>query len=94
VLFKREVFEHPKMTYPWFDLAAKKYGSDMYFFTKVKDAGIEVWADPSVMCDQIDYKIETFDDYKKRLVEDPLYGQSGVLIGTSERHHNGATVIG
>lgn len=93
VLFKREVFEHPKMEYPWFDLAAQKFGSDMYFFTKVKDAGIEVWADPSVMCDQIDYKVETFDDYKQRLVEDPRYAQSGVILGTSESHRNGATVL-
>ncbi len=93
VLFKREVFEHPKMPYPWFDLSAKKYGSDMYFFTNVKDAGIEVWADPSVMCDQIDYKIETFQDYKNRLVEEPRYAQSGVILGTTESHRNGATVV-
>lgn len=93
VLFKREVFEHPKMPYPWFDLAAQKFGSDMYFYTKVKDAGIEVWADPSVMCDQIDYKVETFDDYKKRLIEDPRYAQSGVLLGTTESHRNGVTVV-
>lgn len=94
VLFKREVFEHPQMTYPWFDLAAKKYGSDMYFFTKVKDAGIEVWAHPGVMCDQIDYKIETFADYQQRLVEEPRYAQSGVILGTSERHRNGAVIVG
>lgn len=94
VLFKREVFEHPQMPYPWFDLAAKKFGSDMYFYTKVKDAGIEVWADPSVMCDQIDYKIETFEDYRKRLVEDPNFVKGGVLIGTSECNRNGAVVVG
>lgn len=94
VLFKREVFEHQKMVYPWFDLAAKKYGSDMYFFTKVKDAEIEVWADPSVMCGQIDYKEETFADYQQRLVEDPRYAQSGVILGTSERHRSGTVVVG
>lgn len=94
VLFERSVFEHPKMTFPWFDLAAEKYGSDMYFFTKVKDAGIEVWADPSVMCDQIDYKVESFNDYKKRLMDDPKYAQSGVILGTSERNRNGAVVVG
>ncbi len=94
VLFKREVFEHPKMVFPWFDLSAQKFGSDMYFFTNVKDAGIEVWADPSVMCGQIDYKEETFDDYKKRLVEDPAYVKGGVIIGTSESHRNGAVVVG
>ena len=94
VLFKREVFEHPKMTYPWFDLAAKKYGSDMYFFTKVKDADIEVWAHPGVMCGQIDYKEETFADYQQRLVEEPHYAQSGVILGTSERRRNGAVIVG
>ena len=93
VLFQRSVFEHPGMVYPWFDLAAKKYGSDMYFFTKVKEAGIEVWADPSVMCDQIDYKVETFADYQQRLVKDPRYAQSGVILGTSESHRNGVNVI-
>lgn len=94
VLFKREVFTHPKMTTPWFDLAAKKFGSDMYFFTKVKDAEIEVWAHPGVMCDQIDYKVETFEDYKKRLVEDPEYVKSGVVIGTTERHRAGTVTVG
>lgn len=93
VLFKREVFEHPQMVYPWFDLAAQKFGSDMYFYTKVKDAGIEVWADPSVMCGQIDYKEETFADYQKRLVEDPSYAKGGVILGASESHRNGATVL-
>ena len=94
VLFKREVFEHPQMPYPWFDLAAKQYGSDMYFFTKVKDAGIEVWAHPGVRCGQIDYVNVDFDDYEKRVREDPTYAQSGVILGTSERHRNGAVVVG
>lgn len=93
VLFKREVFTHPKMTYPWFDLAAKKFGSDMYFYTKVKDAGIDVWAHPGVMCDQIDYHVETFDDYHKRLKEDPKYAQSGVILGTTERDRSGTVTV-
>ena len=83
VLFKREVFAQLKE--PYFDLAAKKYGSDMYFFSKVKWAGIESWAHPGVMCDQIDYKVETFADYAKRVKEDPKYAASGVVLGTSER---------
>lgn len=94
VLFKREVFEHPMMVHPWFDMNATKYGSDMYFFTKVKDANIEVWAHPGVMCDQIDYKIESFDDYKQRITEDPQYAQSGVILGTSERHRAGVVTVG
>lgn len=93
VLFKREVFEHPMMKHPWFDMNATKYGSDMYFFTKVKDAGIEVWANADVMVDQIDYKVETFDDYKKRITEEPAFASSGVVLGTSERHRSGAVLV-
>lgn len=81
VLFKREVFEHPKMPFPWFDLAAKKFGSDMYFYTNVKDAGIDVWVDPTVRCGQIDYVNVDFDDYVKRANEDPKWISSGVVIG-------------
>ena len=94
VLFKREVFEHPKMVYPWFDLAATKYGSDMYFFTNVKEAGIEVWADPSVRCSQIDYVEVQFEDYEKRIKEDPNFVKGGVLLGATESHRNGAVVLG
>lgn len=90
VLFKREVFA--KLDYPYFDLAAKKYGSDMYFFSKVKWADIEVWAHPGVRCDQIDYKVETFEDYRQRLTEDPTYAQSGVVLGAGERHRAGAEI--
>ena len=94
VLFRREVFEHPKMPFPWFDLKAKMYGSDMYFYTKAKQAEIPIWVDPTVRCDQIDYKVETFDDYQKRLVEDPKYAQSGVIIGTGARDRNGTVTVG
>ena len=94
VLFKREIFEDSKMTFPWFDLKADMYGSDMYFYTKVKNAEIPVWVDPTVHCDQIDYKVETFDDYQKRLVEDPKYAQSGVILGASEFNRNGTVTVG
>lgn len=94
VLFKREVFEHPKMKSPYFDLAAEKYGSDMFFYTKVKDAGLEVWANPEVMCDQIDYKIETFEDYRQRLKDEPRYAQSGVVLGATERERTSVPVVG
>lgn len=94
VLFRREVFEHPKMQFPWFDLKENMYGSDMYFYTKVKDADIPVWVDPTIRCNQIDYKIETFADYEQRLKDDPKYAQSGVVIGASECNRNGAVVVG
>ena len=92
VLFQREAFK--TLAEPFFDLAAKKYGSDMYFFSKVKWAGVEVWAHPGVMCDQIDYKVERFADYLKRIQEDPKYVASGVVLGTSERGHCPAEVVG
>lgn len=93
VLIKREVFEHPKMPFPWFDMNATKYGSDMYFFTKVKDAGIEVWADPSVRCGQIDYVDVNFSDYEKRVSEDPKWVSSGVVIGNGCNDLRTAVVV-
>lgn len=93
LLLKREVFSNPKLEPPYFDLSAKKYGSDMYFFSKVKWAGIEVWADPGVYCDQIDYTIATFADYAKRLKEQPAYASSGVILGTTERDRCPAEIV-
>lgn len=78
VLFKRKVFETVK--FPWFDLAEGKYGSDMYFYTKAKDAGLEVWANPKVMCDQIDYQVVGYQDYVNRCEKDPKFASSGYLI--------------
>ena len=79
VLFKRSVFE--RLPPPWFDLSADKYGSDMYFFTHVKNAGIEVWCDPSVRCGQIDYKIISYEDYEHKVQEDPSWAAHGVILG-------------
>lgn len=79
VLFKREVFE--AVPYPWFDLKEGKYGSDMYFYTKVRDAGFDVWVEPTVRCWQIDYLVDGFEQYEKRLNEDKTYPQTGVIIG-------------
>lgn len=79
VLIRREVFE--RVSRPWFDLKENYYGSDMYFWTKVRDAGIDVWIDPRVRCAQIDYKVETIDDYHRRIEEDPKFASSGYIIG-------------
>ena len=84
VLIRREVFE--AVEFPWFDLKEAKYGSDMYWWTKVRDQGIDVWVDPTVRCGQIDYKMESFEDYEERLRTDPKFPQGGVIIGdTGER---------
>lgn len=82
VLIKREVFE--KVPEPWFDLKAKGYGSDMFFATKVRQAGIPVWVDPTVRCDQIDYVVVGFDDYLKRIQEDPGFQASGAIVAAPE----------
>jgi hypothetical protein len=77
VLIERQVFAQvPK---PWFTLSHG--GSDMYFYTQVRKAGIEVWVDPTVRCDQIEYQIWSYADYERRLREDPGFAASGTLIG-------------
>lgn len=83
-LFKREVFE--RMEYPWFDLRAGTdikigYGSDMYFYTHAKHAGIELWVDPTVRCRQIDYYETDIEDYQWQLENNPKFAGSGFIIG-------------
>jgi len=80
VLIAREVFE--TIPFPWFDLKEKGYGSDMYFYTKALEAGYEVWVDPRVRCGQMDYIAYTFEDYEKRVKEEPRFLGAGFLLGT------------
>jgi len=80
VLFKRKVFE--TLEYPWFDLDALKYGSDIYFYKHAKDAGLELWVDPTVRCGQIDYYETTIDDWKWQIDNNPEFGKRGFIIGT------------
>jgi len=79
VLFKRKVFE--TLPRPWFDLAADKYGSDMYFYTHAKNAGLELWVDPMVPCGQIDYYTTGIGDWYWQLENNPAFGKSGYIIG-------------
>ena len=79
VLIHRSVFE--RLAYPWFDLAEGKFGSDMYFYTKVREAGIEVWAHPGVACNQIDYTVVGWHTYEERIKDDPEYAANGYIIG-------------
>lgn len=85
VLMKRQVFE--RVPSPWFDLKEKGYGSDLYFYTKCRDAGVEVWVDPRVRCGQIDYKIWDYSDYEQRLLDDPTFPVSGSILGTIDYDH-------
>ena len=79
ILVKRKVLE--TLEYPWFDLNAKKYGSDIYFAKHAKDKGFELWADPSVQCGQIDYYETTIEDWQWQLDNNPEFGKNGFIIG-------------
>lgn len=68
-LFKRETFE--KLDYPyWEDKSGPKgHGTDIYFYTKMREKGLQMWADSSVICDQIDedeptvYNLESYEKW-------------------------------
>lgn len=85
VLIKRKVFE--AMDKPWFDLKAATaekntgYGSDMYFYTHARAKGFELWADPTVLCKQIDYYITDIEDYRWQLENNPSFAGRGYIIG-------------
>jgi hypothetical protein len=81
ILIKRKVFE--TLAEPWFDLKANSYGSDIYFSKHAADAGFELWADPTVLCGQIDYYEATIDDYHWQLEHDPTFISRGFIIGIS-----------
>lgn len=78
VLFKRKVFE--TLEHPWFDLKEGKYGSDMFFYTNFKKAGLKLMCDPTVRCDQIEYVVVGFKDYENRLKNDPKYAARGYIV--------------
>ena len=81
ILIKREVFDIVKE--PWFDLKADGYGSDFYFAKHCKDAGVELWIDPAVLCEQVDYYFTSIRDWKWRLENDPNFVKAGYIIGES-----------
>jgi hypothetical protein len=91
VLIRREVFE--ALEEPYFDLRERNpktgegAGSDMWFFTKVRDAGFEVWVEPRVRCGHLDYVTVGFEDYVKRLQDDPQYAQHGYILAPDEAVH-------
>lgn len=82
VLIKREVFE--QLRFPWFDLKEGQYGSDLYFYTKVRKANIDVWVHPGVACGQIEYTEWSIDDYYHRMQIDPGFANRGVIVGSSD----------
>lgn len=52
VLFRTSVFK--KIQEPWWDDQEGKHGQDIYFYTKLNEAGVRVWVDSSVIVGQID----------------------------------------
>ena len=92
-LIKTEVFR--KIERPWFDLKANDegkrngYGQDLYFYTKVRWAGFEVWVDPGVICDQIDTWVVGYADYRKRL-QDTTQPMGGGFIALQSPEQSGA----
>lgn len=78
VLIRRDVFE--QVEFPWFDLKENFYGSDMYFYTKVREKKFQVWVDPTVRCDHMDYTRIGFDDHLERLKSDPQFAANGFIL--------------
>lgn len=65
VLFKSDVFR--KLEEPWFDMK-EGYGQDVYFYRKVKNAGIDVWVDTGIQCgQQAERKVTSIEDYREHL---------------------------
>ncbi len=95
VLIATDVFR--KIEEPWFDLKAndvgKKngYGQDLYFYTKVRWAGVEVWVDPGVICDQIDTHVVGYSDYRRRLAEDKGIGSGGFISADASIQDKGSS---
>jgi hypothetical protein len=68
VLYNADIFR--KLDEPWFDLKQGGYGQDVYFYRKVKDAGIKVYVDTKVQCEQLGDKIIVgIEDYRKKLAD-------------------------
>ena len=69
VLFASSVFE--QIAKPWFDDQEGMCGQDMYFYTKLRDKGIKIHADSTVVCGQIDedepkiWGLETYTEWAK-----------------------------
>lgn len=74
VLIARQVFE--RLRQPWFATD----GSDVYFYTHARQAGIPVWAHPGVLCGQIDYTVVDYQDYATRLRTDPTWAGHGFIL--------------
>jgi len=81
VLFKADMFRG--IEEPWFNLDENKYGQDMYFYKKVYDKKIDVYADTSVQCEQLGDKVKTsIEDYRKYL-KDPNSRARGFIQASS-----------
>ena len=86
VLMKRKVFE--TIPPPWFDLKEgyRKedskmygYGQDIFFYSKVVDAGFEVWVDSSIHCAQVQDSVISLSDYRKKVMAPDFRVTGGII---------------
>lgn len=87
VMFKREVFEGLKK--PIWDDQEGECGQDMYFYTNLREKGIQVYADSSVICDQIDTdepKMWGLSDYNKWLIAQEKQGGAYGFLHCADEH--------
>lgn len=92
VLIERRVFA--AMADPWFQLkdGPDGHGSDLYFYTHVRQAGFPVWVQPAVLCGQVDMHVESVQTYHQRLQDDPAFAGSGFIVGMQD--YTGETPCG
>jgi hypothetical protein len=87
VLFKTEVFK--KIKEPWFDDRQNECGQDMYFYKKLKEAGVDVFLDTGVQCGQYQDEerigIEDWDAFVVREGSTP----GGVILGAGADRFKG-----
>jgi len=68
LLTKTDIFK--KIKPPWFETNNDKNTSDMVFAKKLRNIGVQLYADSHVLCEQIDESnpaVYNFDTYKKWL---------------------------
>ena len=79
VLMNTDVFR--QLEAPFFDLKEGTYGQDIYFYSKVKDANIDVMVDSSVKCGHMGAReIITVDCYNKYITDVKTKIEGGMII--------------
>lgn len=86
VLMNTDVFR--KIDFPYFDLKESVYGQDIYFYSKVKDNGIDVLVDSSVACGHMGSReMITIDTYHKYITDIETRMPAGGTIITNPKNY-------